>query len=118
MYNSQMWTGQLKFECTSDCKCQEKVVWTYDDEIVINSNPNVDTVVSVSGETCTVTNNITAHFTLNKSVECKVCGLVSTGLVQCTLSYKEPITSEIRVMVVIMDGDEHQVVSLPLVYED
>ena len=112
------WEGNLEFTCEVDCKCEEKATFKYDGIMhIADATPNKEEqVVSLSTqETIETTYSVRSNFVMKRVAVCGNCKAEHEGDLNCTITYTHPITSKTKVMVVIMDGGNHQVVSVPMV---
>ena len=113
MSTSINWKGELTFECETECKCEEMVKGNYAGTVCVDDTPiggdrvRVDDLV----ETHT-TYSVKSLFEVRMVGTCVNCGMVCDGDVKCQMTYNHPITCGKKAMVVVMNGAEHQVVSM------
>ena len=115
---STEWQGRLKFECENTCKCEEKVSFKYVGIVYLIDTLAEETVGTVSlstQEPVATTYSIKSSFNVEKKAMCENCNETYEDSVPCVLSYTHPITEGTKAMVVVMNGSDHQVVSVPLI---
>jgi hypothetical protein len=112
------WEGTLLFENEIECKCEEKVKFTYSGIVHINDvkgDKKIADIVSINTqENINTTYSIKSTFNVSRVTKCQHCEAVHDSVVKCVLTYTHPITETTKLMVVCMDGLDHQVVSVPI----
>lgn len=110
--------GKLEFECETKCQCEEPVSFKYQGLISVNdvlAEEKVGVISLATQEQVSTTYSIKSSFNINKCIQCGYCNATIEGVINCVASYTHPVTATTKLMVVVIDGDHHQVVSVPLV---
>jgi len=112
------WDGKLEFDTSATCTCEEPVEYKYTGIVRVRDDAYDGRICAVSlnsQEIADTVYSVKSTFHIERNVECLQCNKQHVGTINCVLSYTHPLTDTSKLMVVIMDGEQHQVISVPVV---